>query len=154
MGGASGMAGGGQEAAAPCPGTGSLRDLDIPDCRVQGTLPWQPNFGRNRRKSHKNGHNFTCMWHRPITAEFGFDRAFQLSAYSPMTLPYTRDKGALPLQPILELNLLQMPFCLWEITRMWRLLITESFRSQPIKEDIPNCNGLRDVAMANKFWRK
>jgi len=29
---------------------------DISDCRGLGTLPWQPIFGQNRRKYHKNGH--------------------------------------------------------------------------------------------------
>jgi len=62
-------------------------------------LPWQPNFGQNRQKNHKNGHNFSCMQH--IHAEFGFEIGFVTSGNSSMTLTYTRDKGALPWQPIL-----------------------------------------------------
>jgi len=41
---------------------------------------------------------------RHINAEFGVETGFQLSANSFVTLPYTRDKGALPPQPILGLN--------------------------------------------------
>jgi len=41
-----------------------------------------------------------------IHAEFGFEIGFMPSGNSFMTLPYTRDKGALPWQPILVLKLL------------------------------------------------
>jgi len=41
-----------------------------------------------------------------IRAEFGFEIWFVLSANSSATLPYTRDKGTLPWQPILEPKLL------------------------------------------------
>jgi len=67
-------------------------------------LPWQRNFGQNRQKYHKNGHNFSCKRH--IDAEFGFEIRFVLSGNSSMTLPYTRDKGALKWQPILGPKLL------------------------------------------------
>ena len=43
-----------------------------------------------------------------ISAEFCFDIWFQLSAHLSMTLPYTRDKGTLPWQPILGQKLLSM----------------------------------------------
>jgi len=72
--------------------------------RVKGALPWQPNFGENKPKYHKNGHNFSCMQH--INAEFGFGIEFVLWGNSSMTLPYTRDKGALPWQPMSGLKLL------------------------------------------------
>jgi len=38
-----------------------------------------------------------------IHAEFGFDIGFVLTENSSGTLLYTRDKGALPWQPVLEL---------------------------------------------------
>jgi len=41
-----------------------------------------------------------------INAEFGFGMGFVQSGNSSMTLPYTRDKGALPWQPILGQKLL------------------------------------------------
>jgi len=47
---------------------------------------------------------------RHIHAEFGFEIGFQLSTNLSVTLPYIRDKEALPWQPILGLNLLQMHF--------------------------------------------
>jgi len=50
--------------------------------------------------------NYAC-----IHAEFGFEIGFVLSANSSVTLPYTRNKGALPWQPILRLKLLFMHFC-------------------------------------------
>jgi len=56
------------------------------------------------KKSHKNGHNLSRMRH--INSEFGSEIGFQLSANSRVTLPYTRDKGALPRQLILGLKLL------------------------------------------------
>jgi len=41
-----------------------------------------------------------------IHAEFGFEIGFLISANSSMTLLYTRDKGALPWQPIVGQKLL------------------------------------------------
>jgi len=73
---------------------------DISDCNGLS------NFGQNRQQSHISGHSFSCMRH--INAEFGFDIAFQLSANSPTTLPYTSDKLALPSQPILRQELFKM----------------------------------------------
>jgi len=67
-------------------------------------LPWQPNFGQNRLKYHKNCRNFSCVQH--IHAKFGFQIGFMLSGNSSVTHPYTRDTGALPWQPILGLKLL------------------------------------------------
>ena len=55
-------------------------------------------------KNHKNRHNISCMRH--IHAEFGFEIGFVPSGNSSVILPYTRDKGALPWQPILGLKLL------------------------------------------------
>jgi len=72
--------------------------------RVYGTLPWQPNFGQNRPKNHKNGHNFSFKPH--IHAEFCFEVGFVTSGNSSVTLPYTRDKWALPWRPILGQKLL------------------------------------------------
>jgi len=43
---------------------------------------------------------------RHIDAEFGLEIGFVLSGNSSATLPYTRDKGALPWQPILGPKLL------------------------------------------------
>ena len=39
-----------------------------------------------------------------VHAEFGFDVGFVLSENSSVTLPYARDKGALPWQPIFGQN--------------------------------------------------
>jgi len=66
-------------------------------------LPWKPNFGQNRPQNDKNGHNFTCMQH--TNAEFGFEVGFVLSENSSVTLPYTTDKGVLPWQPILGIEI-------------------------------------------------
>ena len=53
---------------------------DISDCKGLRTLPWQPNFGQNRPKNQRNGHNFSCMQH--VHAEFGLDRGFVLPGNS------------------------------------------------------------------------
>ena len=45
-----------------------------------------------------------------ISMQFGFQIGFVPSGNSSMTLPYTRDKGALPWLEILELKLLYMHF--------------------------------------------
>jgi len=66
-------------------------------------LPWQSNFGENKPKNHKNGHNFSCMQH--INAEFGIEIGFALSGNSSLTLLYIRGKGTLPWQPILGLKI-------------------------------------------------
>jgi len=49
-----------------------------------------------------NSHDFSWMWR--IHAEFGFDVGFLPTTNLSVTLPYTRDKGTLPWQPILGLN--------------------------------------------------
>jgi len=68
---------------------------DISDCKgLTDIAIWQTIFGQNRQKHHKNGHNFSCMRH--IHAEIGFEIEFVLSGSSSVTLPYIRDKGALP----------------------------------------------------------
>jgi len=66
---------------------------DISDCKGLRDVAMTTKFLKN----HKNGHNFSCKRH--IHAEFGFEIGF-------VTLPYTRDKGALPWQPILGQKLL------------------------------------------------
>jgi len=90
-----------------------------------------------------------------ISAEFGFDIGFVLPGNSFVTLSYTRDKGSLPWQPIFVLILPKMHInaFLREITTM-QLLITGSFVVEQSIEDISDCKGLRDVAMATKFWPK
>ena len=52
--------------------------------RVYGTLPWQPNFGQNRKKISQNGRNCSCMRH--IHAEFRFEIGFVLSGNSSVTV--------------------------------------------------------------------
>jgi len=67
---------------------------DISDCKslrdVAISTKFWPQIGK---KSHKNGHNFSYV--SLISAEFGLEIWFQLSENSFMTLPYTRDNGAL-----------------------------------------------------------
>ena len=74
---------------------------DISDCKGLRGVAMATKFWP---KNHKKGHNFSCKRH--IHAEFGFEIGFVLSGNSSMTLPYTRDKGALPWQPILGQKLL------------------------------------------------
>ena len=69
-----------------------------------------------------------------IHAEFGFFEIwFVLSWNSSMTLPYTRNKGALPWQPIFVLKLLLMHIneFLQEIARMWLLITGFSWSVNP-----------------------
>jgi len=72
---------------------------DISDCKglrdVAMAIKLWPKIGQKSQ----NGHNFSCMQH--IHAEFGFEIGLVLSWNSCVTLSYTRDKGALPWQPIL-----------------------------------------------------
>jgi len=72
---------------------------DISDCKGLRDVAMATKYGQNRPKSTK-------MPIQHIRAEFGFEIGFLLSWNSPVTLPYTRDKGALPWQPILGLKLL------------------------------------------------
>jgi len=72
--------------------------------RVCGTLPWQPNFGQNRPKITQMV--ITSVVSDTSIAEFGFEIGFVPSDNSSVTLPHTRDKGALPWQPILRQKLL------------------------------------------------
>jgi len=69
-----------------------------------------------------------------IHTGFGFEIGFVPSGKSSVTLAYTRDKVALPWQPILGLKLLLMHInaFLREIARTW-LLITGGFRGRPIQ---------------------
>ena len=73
--------------------------------RVYGALPWQPNFGQNRPKKITKM-AITSVVSDISLAEIDFEIAFVPSGNSPVTLPCTRDKGALPWQPILGLKLL------------------------------------------------
>jgi len=84
------------------------------------------NFCQYKQQSYKNGHNFSCV--RQNHAEFGFEIEFVLFGNSPVTLPYTRDKEALPWLEITNIAVLAF---LREITRMW-LFITGIFRGRPI----------------------
>jgi len=45
-----------------------------------------------------------------VNAEFGFEIGYVPSGNSSVTLPYTRDTGRLPWQPILGLKLLSNAF--------------------------------------------
>jgi len=75
---------------------------DICDCNGLRDVAMATKFWPNKPKNHKNGHNFSFMQH--VHAEFGFDIGFVLSENSSVTLPYTRDKGAFPWQPIFGQN--------------------------------------------------
>ena len=77
---------------------------DISDCKGLRDVAMATKFWPKLAKNHKIGHIFSCMHH--IRAEFCFEIGFVPSGNSPMTLAYTRDKGALPWQPILALKLL------------------------------------------------
>jgi len=72
--------------------------------RSKGRCHGNQILAKISQKNHKNGHDFSCMQH--INVEFGFAIGFVLSGNSSMTPPYTRDKGALPWQPILGVKLL------------------------------------------------
>jgi len=89
-----------------------------------------------------------------IHAEFGFEIGFVLSKNSSVTLPYIGDKGALPWQPILGQNYYNCIKC--TSTRDNENVITHNgfFVIDQSKEDISDWKGLRDVAMATKFWPK
>jgi len=67
-----------------------------------------------------------------IDAEFGFEIGFLLSENSSVTLPYTRD--------------------IWDNENV--ITYTGFFVVDQSEEDISDCKGLRDVAMATKFWSK
>ena len=77
---------------------------DISGCKGLRGVAMATNFGQNRPKNHKNGHNFTCKRH--IHTEFGLEIGFMQSGNSSLIIPYTRNKGELPWQPILGLKLL------------------------------------------------
>jgi len=53
-------------------------------------LRWQPNFGQNMGENLTKLAITSVICH--ILMQFCFEVEFQLSANSPMTLPYTRDK--------------------------------------------------------------
>jgi len=55
------------------------------------TLPWQPNFGLNRLKHHKNGHNFSCMRH--IHAVWFWDRVCAVGEFTYDTHVHQRQRG-------------------------------------------------------------
>jgi len=52
------------------------------------------NFWPKWAKNHKNSYTFSCM--QRIRAEYDFETGFMPSGNSSVTLPYTRDEGALP----------------------------------------------------------
>jgi len=128
--------------------------VTLPYTRDKGTLPWQPNFGENKPKNHNNGYNFSCIQH--IYAEFGFEIRFVLSRNSSVTLPYTRDNGALPWQPNFGTNIAINAYkCI--CTRDSETVITYSrgfFVVEQSKEYISDCKRLMHVAMATSFWPK
>jgi len=73
---------------------------DISDCKGLRVVAMTTKFSvKWAEKVTKNGQNFRCKPH--IHAKFGLQIAFGHSGNSPLTLPYTRYKGALPWQPIL-----------------------------------------------------
>ena len=63
-------------------------------------------MGQNGPNNHKIVITSVVCNIGPMHAELSFEIGFVLSGNSPVTLPYTRDKGALPRQPILGLKLL------------------------------------------------
>jgi len=73
-----------------------------------------------------------------------------LSGNSSVTLPYTKNKGELPWQPILGLKLL----CISARDNENVITYNGVFVVGQSKGDISDCKGLRDVAMAAKFWQK
>jgi len=77
---------------------------DIPDCKgltdVAMAINFWPKYGENLTKMAIT----SVICH--ISMQFCFEIEFQLSANSSMTLPYTRDKRALPWQQILGQKLL------------------------------------------------
>jgi len=82
---------------------------DISDCKGLTNVTMATKFlAKIGQKITKNGHNFSCMQH--IHAEFGFEIGFVLSGNSSVTLWFTRNKSALPWQPIFGVKLLQMHF--------------------------------------------
>jgi len=92
---------------------------------------------------------------RHIHAEIGFEIGFVLSENSSVMLPYTRDKGALQRQPILGTEIAINAYkCI--STRDSENVITYNgvFMVGQSKEDISDCKGLRDIAMATYFWPK
>jgi len=88
-----------------------------------------------------------------IYAEFGFETGFVPSGNSSVTLQYTGDKGELPWQPILgtkvDINAYE---CISTRDNENVITIRGVFVVDQSKEDISDCKGLRDFAMATKFW--
>jgi len=82
------------------------------------------------KKSHKNGHNFSCTRH--INAEVGFEIGFQLSANSSMT-PVHKGQRGLTMATNSGTKIAINAF-LQEITRIW-LLIIGVFMVGQSKED-------------------
>ena len=77
---------------------------DISGCKgLRGVAMATKFWPKKGPKNHKNDHNFSCKRH--IHAEFGFEIGFVPSGNSSLALLYTRDKGALPWQPILGLEI-------------------------------------------------
>jgi len=77
---------------------------DTSDCKGLRDVATATKFWPKYAKNHKNDDNFSCKRH--IHAEFGFEIGFVPFGNLSVTLLYTRDKGALPWQPILGQKLL------------------------------------------------
>ena len=124
----------------------------------QGTLPWLPNFGqnrpkitKNRPKNHKNGHNFSCK--RYIHAEFGFEIGFVLSGNSSDSTVhmYTWRYHGNQFWDKIAINAY---VCISTRDNENAVTYNGVFVVSQSKEDISDCNSLRDVAMATKFCQK
>ena len=70
--------------------------------RSKGCCQGNQILAKIGNKSHKKWPELQL--HATYQCRVWFGIGFQLSANSPMTLPYTRRKGALPWQPILTQN--------------------------------------------------
>jgi len=68
---------------------------DISDCKGLRGVAMATKFWVKIGQKSKNGHNFSCKRH--IHAEYGYEIGFVPSGNSSVILPYTRDKGALPI---------------------------------------------------------
>jgi len=77
------------------------------------------------------------------------------SGNSSVTLQYTSDKGALRWQPILGKKIaINAQKCISTRDDLNAITYNGVFVVEQSKEDISDCSGLRDVAIATKFWPK
>jgi len=125
---------------------------DISDCKglrdVTMTIKLWPKWA----KYHKNGFNFSCMQH--IHAEFGFEIG---QYYQGAHLWHSRIQG--PMGVTMAPNFgtkVAINAYKYMSTRHSENVITynRGFVVDQSKEDISDCKGLMDVAMATKFWPK